>query len=325
MDTGYPLKIVARGEVASRRLLRVRSRSALRSINTSSSGDVQVIALPKRATSQGAPLAAAAALSVVIHAVAFVFLDPTFRTLPEQVPSKQGVLQVRLVPKIIASRGVAEEASATPLPDVPGASVDTTTTSVDKPTKRTPIRAAQRPRSVLVASASPPIFARGAGLPAPTQTRADETATPPLAAEPPAKVLDTALAVKQTAARVVGEIGQGSDAGQAGEAGKNGDQEQRSSATTAASVAYRNNPKPDYPLAARRDEQHGLVVLRVLVSKDGRPAEIRIGKSSRFSLLDAAAVAGVKRWSFIAAQSNRKSVDAWMDIPIRFRLDDNAN
>lgn len=84
--------------------------------------------------------------------------------------------------------------------------------------------------------------------------------------------------------------------------------------------AYLYSPEPEYPRSAREDGQEGLVVLRVLVSSAGRPAEIRVSRTSGFRALDAAAVAGVKRWTFVAAKQGERDIDAWMDVPIRFHL-----
>lgn len=89
----------------------------------------------------------------------------------------------------------------------------------------------------------------------------------------------------------------------------------------AETPAYLSTPELEYPWSAREDEQEGLVVLRVLVSRDGLPAEIRIARSSGFRALDAAAVAGVKRWTFSPATSDQRRIDAWMDVPVRFRLE----
>lgn len=91
-------------------------------------------------------------------------------------------------------------------------------------------------------------------------------------------------------------------------------------AAVAETPAYLHAPEPEYPQSAREDEQEGLVVLRVLVSRDGLPAEIRIAKSSGFRALDAAATAGVKRWKFSPARRDQRAIDSWMDVPIRFRL-----
>ncbi len=83
---------------------------------------------------------------------------------------------------------------------------------------------------------------------------------------------------------------------------------------------YLRAPEPDYPRAAREDEEEGLVVLRVRVSTDGLPTEIRLGRSSGFAVLDRAAIVAVRHWTFVAATDGRRPIESWMDIPIRFRL-----
>lgn len=88
-------------------------------------------------------------------------------------------------------------------------------------------------------------------------------------------------------------------------------------------ATYLSHPKPEYPQQSREDREEGLVVLRVLISSEGRPASIQLNKSSGFRALDAAAVSGVKRWSFTPATQNQRAIEAWIDIPIRFRLDQN--
>jgi protein TonB len=48
--------------------------------------------------------------------------------------------------------------------------------------------------------------------------------------------------------------------------------------------------------------------------------EIKIVASSGVRALDAAAIAGVGRWTFAPARNGAEAVESWMDIPIRFRL-----
>src|SRR5258705_5556047 len=97
-------------------------------------------------------------------------------------------------------------------------------------------------------------------------------------------------------------------------------EEKLAAAPASVPVAFLNAPEPDYPASAREEGQEGLVVLRVRVSKEGRPVEIRVGKSSGIRALDAAALEGVKRWTFRPARFADQDVEAWMDGPIRFRL-----
>lgn len=86
-------------------------------------------------------------------------------------------------------------------------------------------------------------------------------------------------------------------------------------------VAALNNPKPPYPLAARRQGAEGRVVLRALVLEDGRCAEVRIVRSSGHALLDESALATVRRWRFLPATRAGAPVTASVDVPISFRLD----
>lgn len=86
-------------------------------------------------------------------------------------------------------------------------------------------------------------------------------------------------------------------------------------------VAALNNPKPPYPLAARRQGAEGRVVLRARVLEDGRCAEVRIVRSSGYALLDESALATVRRWRFVPATRAGTPVAASVDVPISFRLD----
>jgi protein TonB len=83
---------------------------------------------------------------------------------------------------------------------------------------------------------------------------------------------------------------------------------------------YLHNPKPAYPPIARRLKLEGTVIVQVLVSAAGKPAIVRLGKSSGSSVLDQAALTAVQSWSFIPARQGGEPVPAWVDIPIRFHL-----
>ena len=90
-------------------------------------------------------------------------------------------------------------------------------------------------------------------------------------------------------------------------------------------VAALNNPKPPYPLAARRQGAEGRVVLRAQVLEDGRCAEVRIVRSSGHTLLDESALSAVRRWRFVPATRAGTPVAASVDVPISFRLDQTHN
>jgi protein TonB len=87
------------------------------------------------------------------------------------------------------------------------------------------------------------------------------------------------------------------------------------------SADYLENPPPAYPLSARRLGQSGLVLLRVLVSESGKPAEVRIAKTAGVDALDRAALEAVRGWTFVPARRGEAPVAAWVEVPLRFRLD----
>ncbi len=86
---------------------------------------------------------------------------------------------------------------------------------------------------------------------------------------------------------------------------------------------YLHNPAPDYPLAARRAGQEGMVVLRVLVSAEGLPEQIGIHRSSGSAILDQAAATAIRQWHFVPARQGAGNVAAWVNIPMTFRLEEN--
>jgi protein TonB len=84
---------------------------------------------------------------------------------------------------------------------------------------------------------------------------------------------------------------------------------------------YRTNPNPEYPTAARTQHQEGVVLLSVEVSAEGRPTSISLARSSGFPLLDQAAIAGVRRWTFDPARAAGFPIASTEQVPVRFRLD----
>jgi protein TonB len=87
-------------------------------------------------------------------------------------------------------------------------------------------------------------------------------------------------------------------------------------------VGYLYNPPPDYPPAARRVRLQGNVLLHVLVSSNGQPAQVSIEHGSGVSVLDEAALAKVRTWRFVPARRGDERIAHWVEIPIRFRLED---
>lgn len=83
---------------------------------------------------------------------------------------------------------------------------------------------------------------------------------------------------------------------------------------------YLNNPAPAYPLAARRRNIEGKVLVRAEVQADGSCSQVELKTPSTSELLNQAALVAVKKWRFIPATLHGETVVAWVEIPITFKL-----
>jgi protein TonB len=88
-----------------------------------------------------------------------------------------------------------------------------------------------------------------------------------------------------------------------------------------ATPLYRRNPLPDYPLLGRKRGYQGTVILEVLVSREGRVADLRLSSSSGYSVLDQAALTSVKTWLFDPGTRGGEKIDMWVKVPVRFQLE----
>jgi protein TonB len=75
--------------------------------------------------------------------------------------------------------------------------------------------------------------------------------------------------------------------------------------------------KPGYPPLALQARIGGIVILRVLVSETGVPADIQVLRSGRAGLTEAA-IRAVKDWTFQPAQKDGVAVRTWISVPIPF-------
>ncbi len=90
-----------------------------------------------------------------------------------------------------------------------------------------------------------------------------------------------------------------------------------------AHAVYDRSPLPSYPEIARRENQQGTVLLRVLVEADGSVARVEIAQSSGFDALDRAAADTVRsRWRFVPGERGGANITSWVLVPIRFALRD---
>lgn len=83
---------------------------------------------------------------------------------------------------------------------------------------------------------------------------------------------------------------------------------------------YLDNPKPGYPMIARRRGLEGTVRLDVRVSAEGIPVAVKVRESGGHESLDEAAVTAVWHWRFVPARRGGEAVEASVVVPIRFRL-----
>lgn len=86
---------------------------------------------------------------------------------------------------------------------------------------------------------------------------------------------------------------------------------------------YLNNPRPSYPMVARRMGYRGKVVLNVEVLAEGRAGKVLLYASSGHEMLDNAALQTVKGWRFTPARRLGQAVTEWFLVPINFSLEDN--
>lgn len=85
-------------------------------------------------------------------------------------------------------------------------------------------------------------------------------------------------------------------------------------------ASYLHNPKPGYPLIARRRGLEGLVKLDVRVSVEGLPVSVKVREGSGHDSLDEAALNAVWHWRFVPAKRGGEAVEASFVVPIRFEL-----
>ena len=90
--------------------------------------------------------------------------------------------------------------------------------------------------------------------------------------------------------------------------------------SAAVPAAYRHTPPPRYPLAARQQGLEGMVVLSVLVRRDGRVEDARVVLSSGALALDDAALTAVRTWLFAPATRGGRPVESIVEVPVKFAL-----
>lgn len=82
----------------------------------------------------------------------------------------------------------------------------------------------------------------------------------------------------------------------------------------------RNNPAPAYPPLSRRRGEEGVVILELMITAEGKVAELKVNQSSGFPRLDQAALDAVERWRYEPARRNGVAIEYRYLQPVRFAL-----
>jgi len=90
--------------------------------------------------------------------------------------------------------------------------------------------------------------------------------------------------------------------------------------TVQAHPSYLKNPEPEYPLAARRRREQGVVILKATVTATGRVAAVEVERRSGFPLLDESALKTVRGYEFEPARRGGTPVESQIEVPVRFKL-----
>jgi TonB family protein len=114
--------------------------------------------------------------------------------------------------------------------------------------------------------------------------------------------------------------GKGTGMGRWGRGGSYGSGGSGDGRSGLAAPKYSENPKPYYPMEARKMGYQGDVVVKVEVLPNGQVGEVEVYRSSGYEILDQSAVATLKKWRFIPARKGGVAIPCWVNIPIKFRL-----
>ncbi len=81
-------------------------------------------------------------------------------------------------------------------------------------------------------------------------------------------------------------------------------------------------PAPKYPWVAKKNKLEGELLLKVEVLPSGNVGEVVLIDSSGHEILDDAAITTIKKkWQFKAGSKLGKAVKSWIEVPIKFSLE----
>lgn len=161
-------------------------------------------------------------------------------------------------------------------------------------------------------------------------TKHVQAATQPLLTTPPTPTpgphLPANSQAQQTIASAVAATPAGSQTSESPPASKPGKATNTPAANGAENhsalyrTAYLHNPEPPYPERSRELGEQGRVLLRVLVSAEGRASQIDIVDGSHSRRLDEAARTAVADWRFVPARQDGTAIASRILVPISFSL-----
>lgn len=88
-----------------------------------------------------------------------------------------------------------------------------------------------------------------------------------------------------------------------------------------SAVSYLEPPAPVYPLASRRMQEQGEVLIKVEIGTDGRARQLQVSRSSGSPRLDNAALTAVRAARFKPYTENGVPLVVWTTVPIQFELE----
>ena len=86
-------------------------------------------------------------------------------------------------------------------------------------------------------------------------------------------------------------------------------------------ASFRGNQPPVYPVIARRRGEQGTVILRVLITPDGRASDVELVRGSGSVHLDRSAIETIRQWRFVPAIKGGRPAAAWYEWRWEFRLE----
>jgi protein TonB len=169
---------------------------------------------------------------------------------------------------------------------------------------------------------SPKVVPKPAPLPAkPILPQPDKTQPQPeeepAAAEAPMAVRDTGAKSMDLSEPVISESPAPVDEGNPPQSDS---KSQEAEVVSMSTPLYELNPPIEYPPLARRRNYQGTVLLDVLVGRDGTVRDLRLEKSSGYSVLDRSALAAVRTWRFEPARRGTIPIEMWVKVPVRFEM-----